>query len=268
MNALLLGGNGCEHVPLTPNFYKRPTAHAMRPKLLEQAIEKLAHAYYRNSRFLRNLHFLGSKPRKKRSERMEAIITVAQTMVHYVDAWTLQVGLNTQEGEFHAFDLKFIAQRAGLTLIRTRRALYDLCKAGYLKVTRRYKKTEQGGYTGLASIRELTPAFFNDLNIPYHQLYQLQQWKRKRQEIAQIKAKKKQSWLALMKGIISTGERKQKKPIISIKNNDFEIKARATLQAELQTELHKEILSRAYRMKKLYPKRSFNELVDEVKLEV
>jgi hypothetical protein len=248
-------GNKCGHDRQSPIFFSKPISHAARPKLLQEAMERLSQAY-NNKKFLKNLHFLTPKPRKKRSERMEAIIAVSQALVHYVDAWSLRVGLVTGQGEFQSFDLKFIASRAKLNIIRTRRALYDLCKAGYLKITRQYQKQDDDTYSGIASIRELTTDFFNDLGIDYHRLFQLQEWKRKRQEKAQLKAKKKHSLFALMRGITTTLNRKKPKP-----PRVFE----SELAAKAHIERMRWILAESLRIHTLYPERCLLEISKELK---
>jgi hypothetical protein len=164
-------GNKCGHDPLNPRFYLRPLEHKPRPSVLERTLTVLQDAYFLPEKFLKALNV----KRQKRSCRREAIVSVCQVMVHYLDLTTLEVGFFTNKGKFIRLDLHYIAKLAGLTFSRAKRALKDLVKAGYLKVTRQEK--------GEVSIREILFTFFRDLKIDSLRLKRAQHWKRKKLEM-------------------------------------------------------------------------------------
>jgi hypothetical protein len=245
-----LSGNRCGHVPDAPRFYCRPAHHKSRPSLLEEAIEKLTAGYKRPKRFLRKLFDLHPKGRLKRSERREAIASVSQVLLHYLELETLQVGFYTLPNVFVSLDLKYIAKQAGLSLLRARRAINDLVKAGYVKLLRQFNKNEEGQFKGLASIRELTASFFSDLGIDSHHLFFLREWKRKKQEKALAKQGKKklrgilQAAVFLGKKIAPTTTKKERPPA--------------------QARFTKEQLTRALELHRANPARSPSDYLQEL----
>jgi hypothetical protein len=175
-------GNRCGHNPYSPRFYNRPDNHQRRPSLLEQTIEKLKDIYHWPKRLLKQINQLHPNNRKKRSERREAIISVAQVLLHYLELETLHVGFYTQEGEFISLDLAYIAKKAGVSFIRAKRAVTDLVKSGYIKLSRQFNKKADGTFAGKASIREINVTFFIDLGMDMQRLFFIREWKRKKQE--------------------------------------------------------------------------------------
>ncbi|CAM4401786.1 MAG: hypothetical protein LEGION0398_MBIBDBAK_00252 [Legionellaceae bacterium] len=212
----LLTGNRCGHQKAAPRFYT-PKKETTILYIFNKLIKALGDAYHKSeSQFISALNALNTF-RNKRSERKEAIVAVSQTLVHYLEAWTLRTGYFDKEGNFTNYTLTFIAREANLinkcpqkrhllaqkiiakeptlqteelqnriddklleaAVNRARRAITDLMDAGYLIVKRHSKITEEGTYKGLASTRELTYRFFKDLGIDAHKIYQLREWKRK-----------------------------------------------------------------------------------------
>jgi hypothetical protein len=167
-------GNKCGHDPLNPRFYLRPLEHKPRPSVLERTLTVLQDAYFLPEKFLKALNFKG---RQKRSCRREAIIAVSQVMVHYMDLATFEVGYFAGN-KFIRIDLDRIVELSGLTYSRAKRALKDLVKAGYLKVTRQFV-----GERSITSIREILFKFFVDLKIRSLKLKKAQAWKRKKLEM-------------------------------------------------------------------------------------
>jgi hypothetical protein len=180
-----LFGNGCGHHPKQLREYNRPLHHKPRPSILEQAIKNAAQYYHAPKKFLKNLNTLHPQNRRKRSERREAITSVLQVLLHYIELMSLKVGINTPASEVICFDIHFIADKAGIEPIRARRAMKDLVKAGYLKISRQWTRKDDGDYIGLPSLREFTLEFFHDLGIDLLRLASTREWKRKKEEKAQ-----------------------------------------------------------------------------------
>ncbi len=180
-----LFGNGCGHHPKQLREYNRPLNHKPRPSILEQAIKNAAQYYHAPKKFLKKLSALHLKNRRKRSERREAITSVLQVLLHYIELISLKVGINTPASEVISFDIHFIANKAGIEPIRARRAMKDLVKAGYLKISRQWTRKDDGDYIGLPSLREFTLKFFHDLGIDLLRLASTREWKRKKEEKAQ-----------------------------------------------------------------------------------
>ena len=210
-------GNRCGHQKEAPRFYT-PKKETTILYIFNKLIKALGDAYHKSeSQFISALNALNTF-RNKRSERKEAIVAVSQTLVHYLEAWTLRTGYFDKEGNFTNYTLTFIAREANLinkcpqkrhllaqkiiakeptlqkeelqkriddklleaAVNRARRAITDLLNAGYLTVKRHSKITEEGTYKGLASTRELTYRFFKDLGIDAHKIFQVREWKRKK----------------------------------------------------------------------------------------
>src|SRR5260221_13345770 len=103
--AALAYGNRCGHVRDMPRFFKRPNQHKRRPSVLENAIEKLQDVYRRPKKFFRKLATFHPHDRQKRSERREAIASVSQVLLHYLELSTLQVGFYADANKFIPLDL-------------------------------------------------------------------------------------------------------------------------------------------------------------------
>lgn len=182
-----LSGNRCGHDRKNFRAYHRPPHHKPRPSVLEQAILNVAHYYHASKKFLQKLGVLHPKNRRKRSERREAIVSVSQVILHYIELGSLKVGMNTPTTEVISLDIHFIADKAGVKPLRARRAIQDMVRAGYIKLSRQWTRKDDGSFVGLPSIREVTLEFFHDLRIDLLRLASVREWKRKKQEKAQGK---------------------------------------------------------------------------------
>jgi hypothetical protein len=184
----LISGNRCGHVPSEPRFFNRPDYHKPRPAILEEAISKLKDVYLYPKSFFQKLATFLPNDRQKRSERREAHVSVAQVLLHYLELSSLQVGLYDESSQFIALDIRYIANKAGIGLLRARRAIADFIKAGYINATRRCDKKDNGRFAGLPSIREVSVQFFIDLGMDMTRFMFAREWKRKKQAKAQAKA--------------------------------------------------------------------------------
>jgi hypothetical protein len=202
----IITGNRCGHAPDAPRFFNRPDRHKPRPSILENAIEKLKDVYRRPKKFFGRLATFHPHDRQKRSERREALASVSQVLLHYLELSTLRVGFYADPNKFIPLDLHYIAKKAGISVTRAKRAIADLAKAGYIKVSRQFNKKDDGTFKGLPSIREIAVQFFIDLGIDVQKLFFTREWKRKKEEKAQAKSTAKKLG-GLIKAVTSFGGR-------------------------------------------------------------
>lgn len=78
-----------------------------------------------------------SSGRKVRSEFTGAILTTLECLLHHLNLETLKVGKPTS-GQFFSYTYSYLATRCGFTLIRVKRALGYLRRAGYITTKRRF----------------------------------------------------------------------------------------------------------------------------------
>jgi hypothetical protein len=186
-----------------------------------------------------------------RSERREAIASVSQVLLHYLELSTLRVGFWANDSKFVSLDLAYIAKKAGIGLLRARRAIADLVQAGYIKVSRQFDKKEDGSFAGLPSIREIAVQFFIDLGIDVQKLFFSREWKRKKQEKASAK-KSYQKLSGMIKAVTSFGGR-----VIS--------SAKRRSHQPMDEAKAKLLISRALELHKLNPDRSASDYFIELR---
>ena len=186
----IVSGNRCGHAPHAPRFFDQPDHHKRRPSVLGNAIEALKVVYRRPKKFFRKLSTFHPHDRQKRSERREAIASVSQVLLHYLELSTLRVGFFANSTKFIPLDLKYIAKQAGISFSRAKRAIADLVQAGYLKLTRQFTKQDDGTFKGAPSIREVAVQFFIDLGIDVQKLFFSREWKRKKDDKSLAKGTK------------------------------------------------------------------------------
>lgn len=143
-------------------FYTPPDHHKKRPPILIQAYNLLESTYEKPKKILSKLF---SPVRQKNSQRREAIITVLQVMIHFVDLETLELGFYNENAKFVRLDIEKIAEYAKLSVIRTKRAMSDILKSGYVTAKRQAKTNEDGDIRARPSIRKFSIQFFADLGI-------------------------------------------------------------------------------------------------------
>ena len=247
IQSIVILGNRCGHLPHQPRFYLRPEHTKARPSVLEHAIERLKDVYHRPKKFFKKLATFHPSDRQKRSERREAIASVSQVLLHYLELSTLRVGFYAGTKFIH-LDLEYIAKKAGLNFIRTKRAMADLVKAGYIQVSRQFDKKEDGTFKGKPSIREISVQFFVDLGMDIQKLFFTREWKRKKQEkVFQKKAQEKMR--DMMQAVASFGKR------TLLRNKS----KKNTQQAE------KDLITKALELHKINPERSPSEYLQELR---
>lgn len=169
----LLFGNRCGHSPKNPKLYQRPEKHKYRYTAIEYAVEALKRAYTEPSKLMGKL--LCHVNRIKRSERREAIIAVSQLFLNYTDSRTLFVRVPTENGHQLYLDLKWISKKLSMSIIRVRRAIMCMVRAGYLEVKRSFNT---------ASIKRICAQFFIDLGVKQEKLFEMKAFKDKKEELS------------------------------------------------------------------------------------
>jgi len=154
-----MGGNRCDHIPEKPRWFSPPPKHT-RPKIISKAIEKIQQYYFEPSATIPSLNLANSSERQQRSERREACIDVLGCLLHYLDLATMRVGIPQNDGAFKGISMPFIAEKAGITLKRTERAIHDLVKAGLIAVYPLCEKISDTVYKGYAAIRTISKKLF------------------------------------------------------------------------------------------------------------
>ena len=193
----IVTGNRCGHSPDAPRFFSPPESHKRRPAVLDRAIDQWEVVYRKAKKFFKKLATSHIDGRQVRSERREAIAAVSQVLLHYLELSKLRVGFYVGLNKFIHLDIEYIAKKANLSFSRAKRAITALAEAGYIKITRQYKKKEDGTFNGEPSIREIAVQFFVDLGMDVQKLFFARDWKRKKEENAKAK-----DALKKLKGIV------------------------------------------------------------------
>lgn len=187
----------CQHFKEAPLLYK--PAEGWRPDICNKLIKRLHDWYEKPRRYLKSFNKL-NPCRKKRSERCEAAVLTLSAIIEYLELCSLRLGTYNKTGEFRPLTVNFIHDKINqrrshgepINIRRVQRALGDLVKAGYLTITRQFRRMAIDNFIGLASIRELTPKFFYELGVHHKTLTGWREWKRKQLE-KKIKAP---AWLS------------------------------------------------------------------------
>ncbi len=157
--------NYCGHLPHKPTFFTIPDDHKSRAKTIQESIVRLSKAYFKPKKQLTSLQIYFEKKRKVKSQRREACIKLLQAMLYYVCDATGKVGRLMPDGSFKGITLRKLAFYADIRFKRALRAMEMIIKAGYLKVTKQYRRFEDGTCRALASLKEFLPKFFIELDM-------------------------------------------------------------------------------------------------------
>ncbi|WP_407712024.1 Crp/Fnr family transcriptional regulator, partial [Burkholderia contaminans] len=105
--------------------------------------------------------------RQQRSERRIACVQLVRALVKFCDVSTLRIAVPAQSG-WVDFTLPYLAEQAGLSVRRAERALRDLVTARLVKSRPQCEVAvgdEGPRYRGLAAIRYVTPALFEQFGL-------------------------------------------------------------------------------------------------------
>ena len=159
-------GNWCGHDKENPRYYYGKLAHKKRPMILEKAKASAERFYESPNKIMCGLKVIRHSNRQVRSESREAIASVIQVLMHYIDLASLRFVMPTSDGSLFCPTMKFIAKSAGIGMKRLSRVIAELKKVGYLKVCERYKKKD-GDYIGLSAVKCVRPQLFYALGISH-----------------------------------------------------------------------------------------------------
>ena len=152
-------GNNCGHVPSNPRWFEPPLQHT-RPKIISKLIGEIQQYYCNPTSTIPSLNLANGSNRQQRSERREACLSVLGCLVHYLDLASLRVGIPQPDNSFAGISMLFIAEKAGLTLKRTERAVKDLVASSLITVHPLCEKLSDTVYKGYAAIRTISKKLF------------------------------------------------------------------------------------------------------------
>lgn len=192
------------HDRFNPNLFIIPSNNKKRAFVVQEAHEKIKSSYYKPKKSLKSLNFHDTSNRQVRSERRECSIALLQYFNYAQDDKTGRIGYQWGNAAFRDIDVKTIAQKLSMCVTRVKRGIKDLVKAGYLKVTRQFKRDENGEIYALPSMKYLLPKFYTDLDIKgsiWTKIFSQREWARKRDEKKAQKTnqKKQRAMMGLIK---------------------------------------------------------------------
>ena len=157
-----VGGNFCGHEPdAHRTTLSRPakTGKGGIPPILNKLIERLSQYYYSPSKVLPGLNEANGKKSQQRSERREACMLVARSLVKNMDLSSMRVGHSTKDG-FINMRLIVIKNDTGMTMVRVERAIKDLKAAKIITSTQPRQLDKNGSWKGLAAVRVVSKDLF------------------------------------------------------------------------------------------------------------
>ncbi|MCR4471161.1 hypothetical protein [Burkholderia sp. SCN-KJ] len=131
-----------------------------RPRILTEMQDRLDAYLDDPDRHLPTLNAANGSARRQRLERRVACVQLLRAMLKYLDLASLRIGIPQRDGGFLSLTLPFLAKHACLPVRRAERAMRDLLRAGLVTAQQRAERTDDGGYRGLASLRQLPAALF------------------------------------------------------------------------------------------------------------
>ncbi|WP_321867699.1 Crp/Fnr family transcriptional regulator [Burkholderia cenocepacia] len=142
-------------------------APANSPRLLRELKLRLGRYLETPQAWLPALNAANGSRRQQRSERRIACVQLVRALVKFCDVSTLRIAVPAQSG-WVDFTLPYLAEQAGLSVRRAERALRDLVTARLVKSRPQCEvevSDEGPRYRGLAAIRYVTPALFEQFGL-------------------------------------------------------------------------------------------------------
>lgn len=175
-----MGGNFCGHLPRNPQFVLTINPHDTDEKtdqlghkrhsaILYDIVARIRN-YYDDPESIPSFNVANSDKRKtdrqRHSSRREAIINLCTVMVMSMDLVSLRVGFPSKKG-FVSRPLKWLADKALLSLSRAKRAMSDLNHSGILSSFQRRELIDKDSktYKFHVAARAFSSAFFTALGI-------------------------------------------------------------------------------------------------------
>lgn len=127
----------CDHDPAAPRLRLAIVVAANLPRMLQDAIKVLTKLYHYPHLFPEitgRTELGGDDPiRKRRTDRLEALVLVMIALLRRCDVRTLRVGDQRDDGLCSGVPIAKLVEATGLTARRVSRALAELEAAGYIK---------------------------------------------------------------------------------------------------------------------------------------
>lgn len=152
-----IGRNRCDHLKDSPTWILRNNPYETksktddfgfkrRPKLLYKAAEKFRR-YYENPSMFPMLNNLVNNSKNQRSERREAIVKLMEVILLNMEVKSFRVGyFCSYRNEFVYRSLKWLAEKAGISYARAKRAWKDLRSVGIVSRKKIAHKQEDGSF--------------------------------------------------------------------------------------------------------------------------
>jgi hypothetical protein len=139
-----LGGNFCGHYPDSPTLNTTLVEFPDKfPSVLIKFDERID-AYYANPKVLESLNATNNSKKQQSSARREACVLLLKSIARNTELSTMRCGVPSTDG-FGPLTLKTLANRAGLSLPRAKRAMQCLKRAGLIAVTRITQASSRDG---------------------------------------------------------------------------------------------------------------------------
>ena len=179
-------GNRCFHTHTDPDLLLDNELAERAPKILRRLSEYLDSFYISPRVYLPSLDLVNRSQRQQRSERRESCIRLLKAMISCCDVETLRVGFYSKEAEaVTPIGLKKLAEIAGLSFSRAKRAHRDLVRAGIVKIHQVRQKRLDGNWEAFPAMRWLSPLLFT--------AFSLDQWLARERKGAKKRREKRQA---------------------------------------------------------------------------
>jgi hypothetical protein len=156
-----LGGNFCGHYPDSPTLNTLVVEFPDKfPSVLIKFSERVEAYYARPKSVLESLNATNNSKKQQSSARREACVLLLKSIARNTELSTMRCGVPSPDG-FGPLTLKTLANRAGLSLSRAKRAMQCLKRAGLIAVTRITQVDDLGRYRGVPAIKRLNDIVFS-----------------------------------------------------------------------------------------------------------
>ena len=166
-------GNRCGHTKQAPKLYHRPEHHKPTHMILHRCIERFSEWYKRPEiGYLES--FCEMKQTQRRSERREALASIGRVIMSHLDLSSMCPVQFTKNGN-KQLSVKTIADRAGVSLRRAYRVMYDLKQAGYIDIKEQHRYEADGSIKSVVAIKRISAQLLYQLGITVQALSKAKQ---------------------------------------------------------------------------------------------
>ena len=157
-------GNRCGHDRHRPRLRLARPVPATLPLVFRTAMRAAEGILTSPARFP-ELHGFGqlvwtTRGRRRRTERLEAIVLLAKVLILRCDRVTLRVGTPRADGGCSGISEADLVCWTGLRVRRLERAMRDFRDAGYGSSHKKARQVAPGRWKGYPSVRQLSMLFF------------------------------------------------------------------------------------------------------------